>query len=522
MGRRLCHRRYARPQAAEAVPGHADAEKRFSARPDVQPARSSRSPTSSFCSSLAIWSLTSIARAITSAFLIAVLLGGAAFAGIGLLGRQPGGDARNGLGSDEPRHAADVDFLRRLLFVGAISRSRSAADQPACRSRRSISFFAESFWKAKHSCRSGRKGPSWPPTPRRHSAWHYGFFDGGRNCFSIARRSPRPSPTGPSMSVTRRTYLLAWLSIRSRGGRIILRMEDIDSPRVKRGAAEQAIEDLRWLGLDWDEGPDIGGPHAPYVQTQRLELYREALERAQSGRARLSLHLYALRRRSRRQRTASWARKGPSIRAPAPPAASRTPATLTRSVERGIGGRHSPGDFERRTNRGTSTIWSRDGNLQRRFGTRRLRQSPKPTAHRPINSPSSSMITRWASPKFFAATISCPAPSASLNFTIFSAGSLRSSPTCRWSSAPTAAAWPSGTATRDWQLCVMLASELSGSSVCWHRRAACWTSQSPWLLAIYWGRSISPSSRRKNGRSRRSIGVAAVIIQLSMYLLSFG
>lgn len=55
-------------------------------------------------------------------------------------------------------------------------------------------------------------------------------------------------------------------------------MEDIDSPRVKRGAAEQAIEDLRWLGLDWDEGPDLGGPHAPYVQTQRLPLYREALE----------------------------------------------------------------------------------------------------------------------------------------------------------------------------------------------------------------------------------------------------
>jgi glutamyl-tRNA synthetase len=75
-----------------------------------------------------------------------------------------------------------------------------------------------------------------------------------------------------------RTYLLAWLSVRSRGGRVILRMEDIDSPRVKRGAAEQAIEDLRWLGLDWDEGPDVGGPHSPYVQTQRLELYRQALE----------------------------------------------------------------------------------------------------------------------------------------------------------------------------------------------------------------------------------------------------
>ncbi|HEY2416046.1 MAG TPA: tRNA glutamyl-Q(34) synthetase GluQRS [Pirellulaceae bacterium] len=87
-----------------------------------------------------------------------------------------------------------------------------------------------------------------------------------------------PSPTGAQHVGNARTYLLAWLSIRSRGGRVILRMEDIDSPRIKRGAAEQAIEDLQWLGLDWDEGPDIGGPHAPYVQTQRLGLYHDALE----------------------------------------------------------------------------------------------------------------------------------------------------------------------------------------------------------------------------------------------------
>jgi len=92
-----------------------------------------------------------------------------------------------------------------------------------------------------------------------------------------------PSPTGAQHVGNARTYLLAWLSIRARGGRVILRMEDIDSPRVKRGAAEQAIEDLRWLGLDWDEGPDIGGPHAPYVQTHRLELYRAALEQLKAA-----------------------------------------------------------------------------------------------------------------------------------------------------------------------------------------------------------------------------------------------
>ena len=86
-----------------------------------------------------------------------------------------------------------------------------------------------------------------------------------------------PSPTGAQHVGNARTYLLAWLSIRSRAGRLILRIEDIDSPRVKAGAAQQAIDDLRWLGLDWDEGPDVGGPHAPYVQTERIDSYREAL-----------------------------------------------------------------------------------------------------------------------------------------------------------------------------------------------------------------------------------------------------
>src|SRR6187551_3458798 len=87
-----------------------------------------------------------------------------------------------------------------------------------------------------------------------------------------------PSPTGAQHVGNARTYLLAWLSIRSRGGKMILRMEDIDSPRIKPGAAQQAMDDLGWLGLDWDEGPDRGGPRAPYIQTQRLTSYREALE----------------------------------------------------------------------------------------------------------------------------------------------------------------------------------------------------------------------------------------------------
>lgn len=90
-----------------------------------------------------------------------------------------------------------------------------------------------------------------------------------------------PSPTGAQHVGNARTYLLAWLSIRSRGGRVILRIEDIDSPRVKAGAVQQAIDDLRWLGLDWDEGPDVGGSNAPYVQTERIDSYREALSQLQ-------------------------------------------------------------------------------------------------------------------------------------------------------------------------------------------------------------------------------------------------
>jgi glutamyl-tRNA synthetase len=86
-----------------------------------------------------------------------------------------------------------------------------------------------------------------------------------------------PSPTGAQHVGNARTYLLAWLLARSQHGRVILRIEDIDSPRIKPMAERQAIDDLRWLGLDWDEGPDVGGTHAPYVQNQRLAHYHAAL-----------------------------------------------------------------------------------------------------------------------------------------------------------------------------------------------------------------------------------------------------
>lgn len=79
-----------------------------------------------------------------------------------------------------------------------------------------------------------------------------------------------PSPTGAQHVGNARTYLIAWLSARSRSGKVLLRIEDIDSPRVKPWAFQQTLEDLRWLGLDWDG--------EPLVQTERFRLYQGALE----------------------------------------------------------------------------------------------------------------------------------------------------------------------------------------------------------------------------------------------------
>jgi glutamyl-tRNA synthetase len=75
-----------------------------------------------------------------------------------------------------------------------------------------------------------------------------------------------------------RTFLIAWLAARSSGGRVILRIEDLDRSRVRSEAVDLLQVDLRWLGLDWDEGPDVGGPSAPYVQSERSALYDGVLE----------------------------------------------------------------------------------------------------------------------------------------------------------------------------------------------------------------------------------------------------
>lgn len=86
-----------------------------------------------------------------------------------------------------------------------------------------------------------------------------------------------PSPTGQMHLGLARTALLGYLRARSVGGHFVLRMEDIDRLRVVPGAAEALLQDLRWLGLTWDEGPDVGGDFGPYTQSERYDLYEAAL-----------------------------------------------------------------------------------------------------------------------------------------------------------------------------------------------------------------------------------------------------
>ena len=88
-----------------------------------------------------------------------------------------------------------------------------------------------------------------------------------------------PSPTGYLHVGNARTALFNWLLARGQGGTFVLRLEDTDEARSTTASAEGILEDLRWLGIDWDEGPDRGGPFGPYRQTQRLPLYRDHAER---------------------------------------------------------------------------------------------------------------------------------------------------------------------------------------------------------------------------------------------------
>ena len=96
-----------------------------------------------------------------------------------------------------------------------------------------------------------------------------------------------PSPTGDLHLGSAAAALVAWLRARAAGGAFVLRVEDIDTPRVVAGSEGRQLDDLRWLGLDWDEGPDVGGPHVPYRQSERGERYEAALAALARSRHRL-------------------------------------------------------------------------------------------------------------------------------------------------------------------------------------------------------------------------------------------
>jgi glutamyl-tRNA synthetase len=112
-----------------------------------------------------------------------------------------------------------------------------------------------------------------------------------------------PSPTGALHLGNARTFLVNWLLARQQGWRIVLRIEDLDGPRIKKGADQQAIEDLRWLGLDWDDGP--------VWQSSRMPRYRHAIQRLTD--ARLAYPCVCTRRDVEQAASAPHAQDGADI-----------------------------------------------------------------------------------------------------------------------------------------------------------------------------------------------------------------
>jgi glutamyl/glutaminyl-tRNA synthetase len=92
-----------------------------------------------------------------------------------------------------------------------------------------------------------------------------------------------PSPTGYLHVGHARTFWTAYRRAIAAGGTLVMRMEDLDPERSRNVYAEAAIEDLRWLGIGWQEGPDVGGPYAPYVQNSRRAIYLEAWRKLLRG-----------------------------------------------------------------------------------------------------------------------------------------------------------------------------------------------------------------------------------------------
>ncbi|HXJ63803.1 MAG TPA: glutamate--tRNA ligase family protein, partial [Actinomycetota bacterium] len=92
-----------------------------------------------------------------------------------------------------------------------------------------------------------------------------------------------PAPSGSLHVGGARTALFNWLFARGHGGTFVLRVEDTDADRVTEEAMHVLERSLHWLGLDWDEGPGVGGPRGPYRQTERFDVYQEAAAKLVEG-----------------------------------------------------------------------------------------------------------------------------------------------------------------------------------------------------------------------------------------------
>ncbi len=120
-----------------------------------------------------------------------------------------------------------------------------------------------------------------------------------------------PSPTGHLHLGSARTALYDYLIARKTGGQFILRIEDTDQKRLVEGAEQEIYDGLHWLGLDWDEGPDVGGPYGPYRQSERKEIYQKyALELVEKGYA---YYCFCSPERLSEMRTGQQQRKEPVV-----------------------------------------------------------------------------------------------------------------------------------------------------------------------------------------------------------------
>ena len=119
-----------------------------------------------------------------------------------------------------------------------------------------------------------------------------------------------PSPTGNPHVGLVRTALFNWAFARHHGGTFVFRIEDTDAARDSEESYQQLLDSLRWLGFDWDEGPEVGGPHAPYRQSQRMDLYREVAGKLIA--AKRAYHCYCTTEELEQRREAARAAGRPS------------------------------------------------------------------------------------------------------------------------------------------------------------------------------------------------------------------